>query len=99
MVGLRFRPGAIVKGDQLAQHRRVMVRLDRFIADDPRIKFGIGDLDQALESGELAGIEFVDARVGEAADDQIHLAHTAAPGAEQQPPPPLVQSCAGTFRH
>jgi hypothetical protein len=33
-------------------------------------------------------------RIGEAAHDQIQLAHAAAPGAKQNPPPALVERCA-----
>src|SRR5215472_371526 len=90
---------AIVEGDQPAQHRRVLWRRDGFIADDPRIKLGIGDFDQPLELVERGVIEGVDAGIGETADDQIHFAHAAAPGAKQQPAPPLVQSCTGTLGH
>jgi hypothetical protein len=98
---LRLSPlsGAIMKDHQLTQHRRVMLGRNGLIADNPRIEFGIGHFDQVLELIELGGIQFIDASVGEAADNQIHLAHAAAPGAEQQPPPSLVQSCAGSFRH
>src|SRR5262249_62362205 len=35
----------------------------------------------------------------ETADDQVHLAHPAPPGAEQEPAPALIQSFARSLRH
>ena len=37
--------------------------------------------------------------IGKAADDQIGLAHAAAPGAEQELLAPLIQALARSFRH
>ena len=49
---------------------------------------------QPLELVDLGLAQAGDMRVGEAPGDQVHLAHAAMPGAEQQAPPPLVQALA-----
>ena len=53
-----------------------------------------GTSSQRSNSSSSASLKRRNMRVGEAADDQIHLADAAMPGAEQQPPPPRVQSFA-----
>ena len=39
-----------------------------------------------------------DGAIGEAAEDQVHLAYAAMPGAEEEFPPPLIQSLARSRR-
>ena len=82
-----------------AQHGGVVFRGNAFVAADPGIKLGIGHFDQPLEIVERRLIELVDIDVGETADDQIHFAHAAPPGAKQELAAPHIQSFARSFCH
>ena len=88
-----------MKRDKLPQHVGIVVLRHGLAADHPGVKAGVGHFDQPLEIIERIVIEFVDVGVGKAADDQIGLAYAAAPGAEQNPPPPHIQSLARSFGH
>jgi len=52
------------------------------------------DVEETLEFGKLLFVHRRQMRIGEAAHDEIHLAHAATPGAKQNPPPALVERCA-----
>ena len=59
---------------------------------------GSGTSIQPLELVHLRLAHGRDMRIGEAPGDQVHLAHAAMPGAEQQPPPalgvqPIARNC------
>ena len=84
---------------QASEERRVgNSRGDRLAADDPGQHLRVGDVEQTLELGDLVVAHGRQIRVGELAHDEIHLAHAAAPGAKQNPPPALVERCAGEGR-
>ena len=88
-----------MESDQCRQHGGVVGRRRALGADDPGVELGVGRFDQPLEIVEPGVVELVDMGIGEAADDQIHLAHAAPPGAEQKLAPPLVQSFARSLGH
>src|SRR4029079_8037316 len=93
------RAGPHVERPQLFEHGGVVAGGRPLAADNPGVKLGIGRFHQPLEIVEACGVERGDMGVGEAADDQVHLAHAAAPGPEQNLAPPLVQSLARPFGH
>ena len=102
--GHLFVPGgdviaAAVEGNQCREHRGVIRRRRALGAGDPGVEVGIGRFDQPLEIVEACGVELVDMGIGEAADDEIHLAHAAPPGPEQKLAPPLVQPFARSLGH
>ncbi len=55
-----------------------------------------GHLHQRLEIGEIVVAELPYMGIGEAAENEVHLAHAAAPGAKERPPPARVEIVAGT---
>src|SRR5439155_1580904 len=71
---------------QPAQERPIVDRRDVSLARDPGKQLAVRNLDEALELGQLGLVKGVDGAVGEAAHDQVHLAHAAMPGAEQKFP-------------
>src|ERR1700730_18970021 len=91
--------GARVKRFELPQHGGVVVRRDVALAADPGIEVGIRHFDQPLEIIQRRLVQRADMGIGEAADDQVGLAHAAAPGAEQKLLAPLIQAFARSFRH
>ncbi len=74
-----------------AKQRRVERRRNWRFAGDPRQQLGIGRIEQALEFVEFGLAHRRQIRVGETAHDEIHLAHSAPPGAKQHAPPPRVE--------
>jgi hypothetical protein len=70
-------------------------------ADYPGERLRVGDIEKTLELGKFVVAHCRQMRIGEAAHDQIHLAHASAPGAKQNPPPALVERSAseGGARH
>src|SRR5262249_11046440 len=75
-----------------------MFRGNRLVAGQRSIEIGIGHLDQALELTELVIGEVCDLGVGKATEDQIHLARTAVPAAEQKPLAPEIEAVARSSR-
>src|SRR5262249_45901123 len=71
---------------------------NRLVAGQRSIEIGIGHLDQALELTELVIGEVCDLGVGKATEDQIHLARTAVPAAEQKPLAPEIEAVARSSR-
>jgi hypothetical protein len=88
-----------VKRPQLPKHDRVVIGRHRLGVHHPGIKIGIGHFDQALKIVEPGIVEGLDMRIGKAADDQIRLAHAAAPSPEQELAAPHVQPSTRPFRH
>ena len=62
-------------------------------SDDPGERLRVGDVEKTLELGKFVVAHCRQMRIGEAAHDEIHLAHASAPGAKQNPPPALVERC------
>src|ERR1700730_18096584 len=84
---------------ELPQHGGVVIGRDIALAADQGIEVGIGQFDQPLEIVQRRLVQRADMGIGKAADDQIGLAHAAAPGAEQKLLAPLIQALARSFRH
>ena len=68
------------------------------VAGQGGIEIGIGHFDQALELGQFGVGQVGDLGVGEAAEDQIHLAGAAMPAAKQQPLAAVVEPVARSCR-
>ena len=76
------------KARMRSNERRAHVVGHRLLADDPGEDELVGDIEQRLELGQAGVVQFVEMSVGEAAEEQIDLAHAAVPAAEFQPPAP-----------
>ena len=61
---------------------------DRLLAGEPGQQVGVRQFEQLLILVEFGVGQGGDCSIGEAAEDQVHLAHAAMPGAEQQLAPP-----------
>jgi len=64
------------------------------LAGDPRIKIRVTKLDQPLVLIQFPLAQLLDMGVGELSHDEVHLAVTAMPRAEQDPPPPRIEPVA-----
>ena len=87
--------GFHLRSAQASKERSVEFPRRMLAADDPGERLRVGDVEQTLELGKFVFAHRRQMRIGEAAHDQIHLAHAAAPGAKQNPPPALIERCAG----
>ena len=83
---------------QAAEQRRVVIRRHVASPVTQASRSRSGTSISRSNSSSSASLKRADLRVGEAADDQVHLAHAAMPGAEQQLAPPLVQAFARSCR-
>ena len=83
---------------QARQERRVKFGRRRLLAHDPGQRLRIGGVEQTLERVELALAHRRQMRIGEPAHDKIHFPRAAAPGAKQNPPPPLIERSAAQSR-
>jgi len=83
----------------LGQHGGVEVRRRLLRANYPGVKLDIAGLDQPFEIIKAGLIELIDMSIGKAADDQIHFADAAAPGAKQQLALARIQSFARSLGH
>ena len=95
-MGLHGVSSALVGVSRLSPHRRAKRGVSNsrgggFAADDPGEDLRVGNVEQTLELGKLRLAHGRQMGIGEPAHDQIHLAHAAPPGAEQNPPPPLIE--------
>src|SRR5450830_338996 len=79
---------------QATEQGGVDLRRRHLCAIDPVKDLQIGKLEPALVFVELGVAQRCDLRVGETAEHQIHLAHAAMPGTEQQPLPARIQPIA-----
>ena len=87
----RRRFGASPRSAQAGEQRGREFARRLLAADDPGERLRVGDVEQPLELGKFVVAHRRQMRVGELAHDEIHLAHAAAPGAKQNPPPPLIE--------
>src|SRR5215813_11797218 len=81
------------------EHWRIEVARNLGFAGNPGEQLPVGEVDKAFELVELGVIQNGDSTVGEAAHDQVHLAHAAVPGPEQELAAPDIQPIARTFGH
>ena len=68
--------------------------IERRVADQRGIEIGIGHLDQAFEFGQFVIAHGRYLGIRKAAEDEIHLAGTAMPAAEQKPLAAVVEAAA-----
>ncbi len=78
----------------LLQHRAIDIGRNRALAGDHREKFGVGNFEKHLILVDFVAGQGADLGVGEGAEDKVHLAHTAMPGAEQELAPAGVEPLA-----
>lgn len=68
----------------LLQHRAIDIGRNRAFAGDHRQEFSIGDFEEHFILVDFVAGQGADLGIGEGAEDEVHLAHAAMPGAEQE---------------
>lgn len=68
----------------LLQNRAVDIRRNRAFASDHRQELSVGDFEKPLILVDFIAGQGADLGIGEGAEDEVHLAHAAMPGAEQK---------------
>lgn len=66
------------------QHRTIDIGRNRALAGDHREKIGVGNFEKSLILVDFIAGQDADLGIGEGTEDQVHLAHAAVPGAEQE---------------
>ena len=87
-----------VHGLDLGEERGVKLRRRRSFARQPHEDVAIRLFHQDLKLIKLAVRQTRDFSVGELAEDQVHLAHAAMPGAEMDAAAAGVEACGGNLR-
>src|SRR5262245_31448617 len=90
---------AMMKVAHPPEHSRVDILGHAHFPRDPREQIAIRKLDQALEIGELHIAQLRQRKIGEAAHNQVHLAHAAMPASKQELTAAQIKTVAAALRH
>jgi hypothetical protein len=83
---------------QPTEQRCVVIRRHGGFARDPSQQLAVRHLHELFELGKFLLRQLRNSGVSEATHDQVHFAHAAMPGAEQELAPANIQSFARTCR-
>ena len=76
------------------QDRTVDIPRNRAFAGDHGQEFGVGNVEKPLILVDFVAGQGADLGIGEAAEDEVHLAHATMPGAEQKLAAPDIEPLA-----